>query len=206
MVSLDNILSSIALVFAIVFGLFAFFFSFISLSQSLDDTKRTSEQDNAMFSLAYQFVSFYHLVLTIDSENADQDRIIVQQLADIKQDLHKCVNLRLWNEIRGENPEFFYHFLKICMICDQKIESRTEDFAFFGIMMNEEGGLHAFCNKFLRYVAKLVYDYNREAQDRYSKPVFNVIHFVNGIFSIKRCILSYDTILDDMSPLIHIVE
>ena len=195
MISVENILSVIALFFAIVFGLFAFLFSFISLSQSLDDTKRTSEQDNAMFCLAYQFLAFYHLVIT----TSDQDRVIVQQLADMKHDLSKCVNLRLWKEIRGEYPELFYDFLKISMICDQKIQSRTEDFSFFHERMTTEfEGFENFCKKHVRYVANLVYEYNVAANLRYSKRIFKVIRFMNGIFSIKHCTLSYDDILEDM--------
>ena len=200
MVTLENILSSIALFFAIVFGLFAFLFSFISLSHSLDDSKRTSEQDNAMFSLAYQFLSFGHLAF-INTTDKD-DRVIVQQLSDMKHDLSKCVNLRLWKEIRGDKPDIFYEFLKICMICDQNIQSRTENFSFFRENMERDfDGFENFSDNYVMYVAKLVYKYNVDAKIRHSKPIFKVISFMNGIFSIKHCTLSYDSILTDMEHL-----
>ena len=162
----ENILAGIALFVAIVFGSFAFLFSFVSLSQSLDDTKRTSEQDNAMFNLAYQLITFYHLVLTIDGEGNYYDRIIVQQLADIKNDLSKCVNLRLYKEIRGKDSELFYTFLRIAFICDQKIQSRIEDFTFFNKIMEKfdergqnqgEEGFINFCNNHVRYMICLLY-------------------------------------------------
>ena len=46
----------------------------------------------------------------------------------------------------------------------------------------------------------MAYNYNKTAKSRHSKPIFKVIRFMNGIFSIKHCTLAYDIILQDMEP------